>query len=102
VAVLPGHRRPWVARATGWPVLQGAADFWASRATPTEGGSYAIEGVEGPDEHHHDVDNEVYTNVAAITTMRLAAQAAALLGKPAKPAWTTVADGLPVLLDPRR
>ncbi|HEX3319031.1 MAG TPA: hypothetical protein VHR88_13500 [Solirubrobacteraceae bacterium] len=83
----------------GWPVLQGAADFWASRATPTGNGTYAITGVEGPDEHHFNIDNEVYTNVAAITTMRLATQAAALLGKQANPDWKTVAAGLPVLLD---
>ena len=81
-------------------MLQGAADFWASRATSTGNGSYAIPGVEGPDEHHFNVDNEVYTNVAAITTMRLATQAATLLGKQPNPAWKTVADGLPVLLDP--
>jgi trehalose/maltose hydrolase-like predicted phosphorylase len=87
-------------QSKGWPVLQGAADFWASRATRDKHGVYAIRSVEGPDEHHFNIDNEVYTNVAAITTMRLATQAANLLGKQANPAWKTVADGLPVLLDP--
>jgi trehalose/maltose hydrolase-like predicted phosphorylase len=91
--------KSWL-ESKGWPVLQGAADFWASRATSTGNGSYAITGVEGPDEHHFNVDNEVYTNVAAITTLRLATQAATLLGKQPNPAWKTVADGLPVLLDP--
>jgi trehalose/maltose hydrolase-like predicted phosphorylase len=90
--------RSWLANQA-WPVLQGAADFWASRATPTSGGGYAINGVEGPDEHHFNVNNEVYTNVAAITTMRIAGQAAQILGKPANPAWAAVAAGLPVLLD---
>jgi trehalose/maltose hydrolase-like predicted phosphorylase len=93
--------RGWLG-ARGWPVLEGAANFWASRATRTRGRKYSIKHVEGPDEHHFDVDNEVYTNAAAITTMRLATQAAALLGKQANPAWTTVADGLPVLLDSSR
>ncbi len=83
-----------------WPVLEGTADFWASRATPTAGGGYAINHIEGPDEHHFDVDNEVYSNVSAITDLRLATRAAALVGKPANPAWAKVADGLPVLLDP--
>ena len=91
--------RKWLANSA-WPVLEGAADFWASRATPTGGGAYAINQVEGPDEHHWPVDNEVYTNVGAITTMRLATRVADMLGKSAKPAWKTVADGLPVLLDP--
>jgi len=91
--------RSWLANQA-WPVLEGTADFWASRATPTAGGGYAINHIEGPDEHHFDVNNEVYSNVAAITDLRLATRAAALLGKPADPAWTRVADGLPVLLDP--
>jgi trehalose/maltose hydrolase-like predicted phosphorylase len=90
--------RSWLANQA-WPVLQGAADFWASRATPTSGGGYAINGVEGPDEHHFNVNNEVYTNVAAVTTMRIAGQAAQILGKATNPAWAAVAAGLPVLLD---
>ena len=93
------------ATGAGWRARAGRC----SRAPPTSGpagptstgnGGYAITGVEGPDEHHFNVDNEVYTNVGAITTMRLATQAAALLGKQPDPAWKTVADGLPVLLDP--
>jgi len=88
------------ALAQAWPVLEGAADFWASRATATGGGGYAINGVEGPDEHHWPVDNSVYTNVGAITTLRLATRAAGMLGKPADARWTAVANGLPVLLDP--
>ena len=36
--------RGWLA-ARGWPVLEGAADFWASRATPTGGGKYRVDGV---------------------------------------------------------
>ena len=90
--------KAWLANRA-WPVLQGAADFWASRATPTPSGGYAINHIEGPDEHHFDVDNEVYSNVSAITALRLATRAAALLGTPANPAWPRVADGLPVLLD---
>jgi trehalose/maltose hydrolase-like predicted phosphorylase len=91
--------RGWLANQA-WPVLQGAADFWASRAEPTGNGGYAINHVEGPDEHHFDVNNEVYTNVGAITTLRIATQVANLLGETADPAWTAVANGLPVLLDP--
>jgi trehalose/maltose hydrolase-like predicted phosphorylase len=91
--------RTWLA-SEGWPVIEGAADFWASRATPAGNGAYAIDQVEGPDEHHWPVDDSVYTNVGAITTMRLATRVAGMLGQPANPAWTTVADGLPVLLDP--
>jgi trehalose/maltose hydrolase-like predicted phosphorylase len=63
--------RSWL-EAGAWPVLAGTADFWASRATPDGAGGYDINHVEGPDEHHFDVDNEVYTNVAAVTDLRVA------------------------------
>ncbi|HET6626646.1 MAG TPA: glycosyl hydrolase family 65 protein, partial [Nocardioidaceae bacterium] len=81
----------------GWPVLQGAARFWASRATRNDDGSWSINRVEGPDEHHFPVDDSVYTNVAASTTLRLATKAAGLVGETAPQRWRDVADGLVVL-----
>jgi trehalose/maltose hydrolase-like predicted phosphorylase len=36
----------WLANKA-WPVLEGAADFWASRATPDGNGGYDINQVEG-------------------------------------------------------
>jgi trehalose/maltose hydrolase-like predicted phosphorylase len=82
-------------RTRGWPVLNGAAAFWASRAEPAADG-YHITRVEGPDEENWPVDDEVYTNATAATTLRLAVRAAAELGVVAPPQWTTIADGLVV------
>src|SRR3984957_15991494 len=39
----------WLA-TRGWPVISGAASFWASRAVRGAGGSYHIRHVTGPDE----------------------------------------------------
>jgi len=86
--------REWLG-ARGWPVLRGAARFWASRAEP-DGGSFHITGVEGPDEENWPVDDEVYTNATAATTLRLATRAAGVLGRTAPQRWTEVADGLVV------
>ena len=86
--------REWL-RTRGWPVLRGAADFWASRAEQT-GDTFHITGVEGPDEENWPVDDEVYTNATAATTLRLAARAAAVLGETPPPRWAVVADGLVV------
>ena len=65
VAVLPGHRRPGLARrprlagiVAGSPVLGRPGDAGA-------GGSYHINGVTGPDEENPNVNDEAYTNVAA-------------------------------------
>jgi trehalose/maltose hydrolase-like predicted phosphorylase len=84
--------RGWLA-VRGWPVISGAAAFWASRATHVHGG-YVIRHVTGPDEENPNVSDEAYTQVAAATTLRDAAAAARLTGHRAPPAWTRIADGL--------
>lgn len=83
----------WLA-AKAWPVLQGAAQFWASHAVPDPGGGYDIDHVMGPDEYHYNIDNSAYTNVGAATTLRIATQAAQILGKTPDPGWATIAAGL--------
>ena len=97
VAALPRDGRPPVvadARLAGDP---GAADFWASRAEPGADGRLHITQVEGPDEQNWPVDDSVYVNATAVTTLRIAARAAALTGQPAAARWAQVAAGLTVL-----
>lgn len=84
----------------GWPVLSQAATFWAGRVKPGAGGSYHIDNVTGPDEENPDVNDEAFTNVAAATTLRIATQAAQLVGDTAPRSWSTIADGLTPLDDP--
>lgn len=87
--------KTWLARH-GWPVLSQAAIFWASRARPGAGGSYHIDAVTGPDEENPDVNDEVYTNVAAATTLKIATAAARVIGASPPASWTQIADGLAV------
>ena len=87
--------RHWLAQR-GWPVLDGAATFWAGRAVQGADGGYHILHVTGPDEENPDVDDEAYTNVAAATTLRIATEAARVLGRSVPAAWTTIAAGLVV------
>ena len=91
--------KQWL-RTRGWPVLRGAADFWASRAEPGSDGRLHITQVEGPDEENWPIDDSVYTNGAAVTVLRLAVRAAHLVGASAPARWSTVADKL-VVLDPQ-
>jgi len=91
--------RAWLS-ASGWPVLSQAAAFWASRVTPGAGGVDHIDGVVGPDEVSDAVDDEVYTNVAAAATLRIATRAAALVGAVAPASWARIADALVVPYDP--
>ena len=90
-----GDRR-WL-RTRGWPVIRGAADFWASRAERGADGRFHITQVEGPDEQNWPVDDSVYVNATAASTLRIAARAAQIVGEPAPPQWAEVAAGLVVL-----
>ena len=92
--VVTGDRN-WLA-AQGWPVISGAADFWASKATRAADGSYHIHHVTGPDEENPNVNDEVYTMVGARTTLQAAVDAAHVLGLPAPARWSAVARGLAI------
>ncbi len=87
--------RGWLA-TQGWPVLSGAATFWASRATLGSDGRYHIDGVTGPDEENPNVNDEVYTNVGAMRTLQDAVQAAHVLGITPPASWSRIAAGLVV------
>ncbi len=91
--------RDWL-RTRGWPVIRGAARFWASRAEPGRSGTFHITQVEGPDEQNWPVDDEIYTNATARLTLKLAARTARVVGERPGPRWARVADGL-VLQEPR-
>ncbi|MBV8991319.1 MAG: discoidin domain-containing protein [Solirubrobacterales bacterium] len=91
--------KAWLAQQ-GWPVISQAAMFWASRATLGSDGLYHINGVTGPDEENPDVNDEVYTNVAAKTTLQDATLAAQALGLTAPSSWSQIASKIVVLYDP--
>ncbi|MGR6970567.1 ricin-type beta-trefoil lectin domain protein [Streptomyces cynarae] len=86
-------------RDKAWPVLKGIADYWATRAVPDPAGGYDINDVMGPDEYHENVNNSVTTNAGAQASLRIAIQAARILGLTADPAWGKVADGLKIPVD---
>jgi len=87
--------RGWL-KSRGWPVISGAARFWASRASDAPGGGYEIRHVTGPDEENPNVDDEAYTEVGARTTLRDAIAAAKLVGATAPARWGQIASGLRV------
>lgn len=89
-------------RTRGWPVIKGIAEFWADRATRNADGSYSIKDVAGPDEYSNGVDDGVFTNAGAATTLRYATRAAKLLGKDTPADWNTVADKLRIPYDKKK
>ncbi len=86
--------RSWLA-TQGWPVISGAATFWASRATRA-GGKYHIDHVTGPDEENPNVNDDTLTNVAAKTVLTDAIAAAHVIGANPPVSWAKIASGLGV------
>ncbi|MBL1119699.1 discoidin domain-containing protein [Streptomyces sp. 110] len=89
--------KKWL-KSKGWPVIEALAEFWASRVSKNSDGSYSVRNVAGADEYSHGDDN-VSTNAGAATTLRLATEAAALVGAEAPAQWTTIADRLRIPLN---
>lgn len=91
--------RAWL-KQHGWPVIRDIAEFWTSRVTWNAGKQrYDILHVASVDEDYNDVPNDTYTNVAAAKALRIAAQAAAIVGEKADPRWAEVAAKLHVPFD---
>ncbi|MEV0604040.1 discoidin domain-containing protein [Streptomyces sp. NPDC050315] len=89
-------------RERGWPLMQGIAQFWASRVTKNGDGSYSIKNVAGPDEYSNGVNDGVFTNAGAATALRHATRAAAVLGEKAPASWKTIADKLRIPYDKKQ
>ena len=84
-------------REKGWPILSSTADFWASRVERNGPHHYDIKNVVAADEWAENVDNNAFTNAAAITNLKAAIAAANILGLNANNDWQNVADNIPIL-----
>lgn len=80
----------------GYPVLKEIADYWVSRSTKNADGSYSIKNVVGANEFAPNVDDNAFTNGAAITTLQFAGLAAKTVGAKPKEIWKTVANGIKI------
>lgn len=67
-------------REVGAEILAETARFWASRCT-LESSGYHIHGVVGPDEYHHNVSDNAYTNWMARFNLEKAVWAFEWLGQ---------------------
>lgn len=85
--------RHWL-ETEGYPLLKEVAAFCVSRVDKNEDGSYSIRNVVCPDEYAINVDDNAFTNGAAMLALRNATKAAAICGEKAPAVWKEVADGL--------
>ncbi len=88
--------REWL-EEKGYPVLKEVADFWVSRVTENDDGSYSINNVVGANEFAPNVNDNAFTNGAAITALQYATLAAKELGISPDPEWEEVANRVRIL-----
>lgn len=88
--------REWLAEK-GWPIIKEVAEFWTSRVERNGPGKFDIKNVIGANEWQENIDNNAFTNAMAITSLRIAQKAAAILDKPMNPDWEIVANNIPIL-----
>ena len=98
--------REWL-QASGYPVLEGLATFYASRVRchasrgggggGAAAGTCSIERTMGPDEYHGNVTDSVYGNTVAKLTLQAAVQLAPLVGKAPNATFRDVAERLRIL-----
>lgn len=76
----------------GWPVLQGIANYYSSRAlnNPNADGTYSIKNVVPPDEYLRNINDSAFTNGSALRAIDFAISAAKILDYPIPWAWTVI------------
>lgn len=87
--------KQWLAER-GYPMLKEVADYWVSRVVKNADGSYSIKNVVGANEFAQNIDDNAFTNGAAITALQFAVLAAKELGVGVNPDWKTVADNIKI------
>ena len=80
----------------GYPMLKEVADYWVSRSTKNNDGSYSIKNVVGANEFAPNVDDNAFTNGAAITALQYATLAAKVLGMTPNSDWEKVAGAIKI------
>lgn len=81
----------------GYPLMKEVADFWVSRVTLNDDGSFSINNVVGANEFAPNVNDNAFTNGAAITALEFAINAAEEIGVTPNPAWKEVASKIKIL-----
>ncbi len=81
----------------GYPVMREVADFWISRVTANDDGSYSIDNVVGANEFAPNVNDNAFTNGAAITALEFASKAAKEIGIEPNPQWKAIAKTIKIL-----
>ncbi len=91
--------KEWL-KERGFPMLKEVADYWVSRAKENSDGSYSIKNVVGANEFAPNVDDNAFTNGAAITALEFATEAAGEVAVTPDIRWSEVAKNIRILRFP--
>ena len=86
----------WLQRE-GYPLLKEIADFWTSRVTRNQDGSYSIHNVTGADEYANGVTDNAFTNGAASLALKYACLAADICGEKVPEIWRAIGENIRIL-----
>jgi trehalose/maltose hydrolase-like predicted phosphorylase len=81
----------------GYPLMKEVADFWVSRVTANDDGSFSINNVVGANEFAPNVNDNAFTNGAAITALEFATKAAKEIEVAPNPQWQLVSEKIRIL-----
>lgn len=84
--------RQWL-KEKAWPILSATAEFWESRVTFSDG-KYHIRNVVCADEWAENVDDNAFTNAAAMLNLEYANAAARILGHKENRTWKEIAENM--------
>lgn len=90
------QNKKWLTQK-GYPLMKEVADFWVSRVTKNNDGSYSINNVVGANEFAPNVNDNAFTNGAAITALEFALKAAKEIGETPNPEWQLVSEKIKIL-----
>ena len=90
------QNKKWLIKK-GYPLMKEVADFWVSRVTLNDDGAYSINNVVGANEFAPNVNDNAFTNGAAITALKFTIKAAEEIGETPNPEWQKVASKIKIL-----
>jgi len=85
-------------KTRGFPVLNGVAEFWASRVVKTTG-QYEIWNIVPPAENVGIKNNSIYTNVVAQVSLKYAGIAGKIVGKKTPDLWDEISQHMSLPFD---
>ncbi len=80
----------------GWPLISNTADFWVSRVERNGLKKFEIKNVVASDEWAENIDNDAFTNAAAIKNLQVAITSSKSFGFKTNPEWAYVEQNIPI------